>query len=680
MALLVLIFSIFITLSLSPMITSQKLHPLDPLTMSEITLVQTIVKKAYPTTTTTTTTTSHNNLTFHYVGLDEPEKRTVLKWQSRPKTVRIPRRALVHARYNKQTLELIVDLSTRSLVSQQVHVGHGYPVYSFDEQTKASDLPMSYKPFIESIKKRGLNMSHVVCSTLSVGWFGEDEKGMSPREIKVQCFYTEKTTNLYLRPIEGITMVVDLDNIKIVDYQDRIRVPVPKAEGTEYQMSKQRPPFGPRLSAVASESPNGPGFKLDGHTIKWANWGFHVGFDSRVGPVISLASIYDIEKHKYRRVLYRGYVSEMFVPYMDPTEEVYFRTYFDCGEDGFGQSAVSLEPLADCPHNAVFMDAYYADENGNPVQISNAFCIFEQHAGHIMWRHTESGLHEGEVREVRQDVSLVVRMVSTVGNYDYINDWEFKPSGSIKVGVGLTGVLATKGVPHTHVDQIKEDLYGALLAENTIATHHDHFLNYYLDLDVDGQENSFVKTDLVTKRVSDHSSPRKSYWTITKKTAKTELEARLNVGLRPSEFAVVNPNIKTKVGNEIGYRLMPGSATIPLLTSDDYPQIRAPFTNYNIWVTPYNKSEKWAGGKFVSQSRGEDNLAIWSLRNRKIENKDIVLWYTIGFHHVPTQEEYPVMPTLTGGFELRPTNFFERNPVLKVIQAKHVPWPNCTAH
>ncbi|POO02202.1 Copper amine oxidase [Trema orientale] len=671
MALLVLVFSIFIA-SFSSSISSQNLHPLDPLTPSEFTLVQTIVQKAY--------SGSNQNLTFHYVGLDEPAKRTVLQWQSNPKTVQPPRRALVHARFNKQTLEIIVDLSTRSIVSKQVHVGYGYPVFSFDEQEEASDLPLSYGPFIESIKKRGLNMSRVVCSTLSVGWFGEDKDVKSQRVIKVQCFYTEGTTNLYLRPVEGITMVVDLDDMKIVDFQDRIRVPVPKAEGTDYQTSKQRPPLGPRLNGATAVSPNGPGFKIDGHKISWANWAFHLGFDSRVGPIISLASIYDAEKHKYRRVLYRGYVSEMFVPYMDPTEEVYFRTYFDCGEDGFGQSAVSLEPLADCPANAVFMDAYYADQDGNPVKISNAFCIFEQHAGSIMWRHTESGLHEGEVREVRQDVSLVVRMVATVGNYDYINDWEFKPSGSIKVGVGLTGVLATKGVPYTHVDQIKEDVYGAFLAENTVATHHDHFLNYYLDLDVDGQANSFVKTDLVTKRVTDHSSPRKSYWTITRETAKTELDARMNVGLRPSEFAVVNPNKKTKVGNDIGYRLMPGSATIPLLSNDDYPQLRAAFTNYNVWVTPYNKSEKWAGGRFVSQSRGDDNLAIWSLRNRNIENKDIVLWYTIGFHHVPCQEEYPVMPTLSGGFELRPANFFERNPVLKVVPAKHVIWPNCTTH
>ncbi|GMN46668.1 hypothetical protein TIFTF001_015845 [Ficus carica] len=309
-------------------------------------------------------------------------------------------------------------------------------------------------------------------------------------------------------------------------------------------------------------------------------------FDARVGVVISQASIFDLEKNKYRRVLYRAYVSELFVPYMDPTEEVYFKTFFDCGEFGFGQSAVPLVPLADCLANANFVDSYYAAPDGTPV--------------------------------------------------------------------GLTGVVEIKAVTYTQKDQIKEDVYGTLLAENSVAIHHDHFLTYHLDLDVDGEDNSFLKTSLVTKRqeISQHSTPRKSYWTTETEVAKTESDAKIKLGLRLLELAVINPNKRIKVGNYIGYRLLPDPAAVPLLSDDDYPQIRAAFVDYDVWVTPYKKSEKWAGGKFVDQNQGDDNLAVWSLRNRRIENNDIVLWHTIGFHHVPSQEEFPVMPTLSGGFEL----------------------------
>ena len=174
--------------------------------------------------------------------------------------------------------------------------------------------------------------------------------------------------------------------------------------------------------------------------------------------------------------------------------------------------------------------------------------------------------------------------------------------------------MGIKGTPYTHVDQIKGDAFGTLLAENTIGVHHDHYLTYYLDLDIDGEDNSFVKTNLETVTITDHSSQRKSYWTVVHETAKTEADARIKLGLKPAELAVVNPNKRTKPGNTMGYRLFPGTVAHPLLLSDDYPQIRGAFTNYNVFVTPYNKSEKWAGGQYADQGRGDDTLATWSLR------------------------------------------------------------------
>ena len=128
---------------------------------------------------------------------------------------------------------------------------------------------------------------------------------------------------------------------------------------------------------------------LNHHVIRWATWDFHLSFDMRAGLIINLASIFDVEKQKSRRVLYRAFVSELFVPYMDRTEEWYYRTFFDAGVYGFGLCAATLVPLRDCPKNAVFMDAFVAGQDGKPVKFSNAFCIFERSAGDIMWRHSE---------------------------------------------------------------------------------------------------------------------------------------------------------------------------------------------------------------------------------------------------------------------------------------------------
>ncbi|CAI9102244.1 OLC1v1000485C1 [Oldenlandia corymbosa var. corymbosa] len=647
---------------------SSHLHPLDSLTSSELTQVQTIVKNAF----CSSTSSSCHSLSFHYVGLHEPDKPIVLSFlqeQEEEEPTKIPhRQASVLARINHSNHEIIIDLTDSAVISNKIHDGHGYPLLNFAEQEAANKLPFTYGPFLASVKKRKLKLEETVCQSFTVGWFGEEK---TKRVVTVMCYYLDGTVNLYMRPIEGITVTVDLDVMKITGYVDRSIVPVPKAEGTDYRevVNQGKPP----LLNSTTENLTGPqqnvhpGFAIDGNVIRWANWRFHVAFDMRAGLIISHASINDIEKDEYRSVLYRGFISEVFVPYMDLTEEWYYRTYFDSGDFGFGLCATSLVPVKDCPANSVFFDGYYIVQDGTPAKTPNIICVFERNAGDVLWRHTETAIPGKVITEVRPEVNLVVRMVSTVGNYDYIVDWEFKQTGTIKVNIGMTGILEVRASSYTHKDQIKEDVYGTLLAENTIGVYHDHFLNFHLDLDVDGYANSFVKSRLKPTPVFDKSSPRRSYWTVVSETAKTESDARTNLcSSGAAELIVVNPNKRTRMGNYVGYRLRPGSVSSNLLSDDDFPESRAGFPKYNVWVTQYNKSEKWAAGLYTDQSRGDDNLTKWSLRNRDIENKDIVLWYTLGFHHVPYQEDFPVMPTLNSGFEIKPTNFFEHNPVLKV--------------
>jgi primary-amine oxidase len=391
-----------------------------------------------------------------------------------------------------------------------------------------------------------------------------------------------------------------------------------------------------------------------------------VRLEARRGAVVSLVRYAD--GGRQRSILYEGSLSEIFVPYMDPAEGWYNSTFLDLGEYTADGLLSPLEPGEDCPASSLFLDGIVPDQQGIPRPRRRGACLFEREAGSVAWRHLNWLTGTIDARHGRE---LVLRSIANLGNYDYLFDWVFQQDGSLRVVVGSTGVVNVKAVrSRTAADAAagEDAAYGRFVAENTVAVNHDHFFSFRLDLDVDGTANSFVVDRLTPKRLPE-ASLRKSLWVVASESVKSESGARRGRH-ETALWRFVNQAVKGPMGYPVSYQLRAGHGAEALLSDDDFPLRRAGFIRHALWVTPYRAEEVYAAGDYPTQSRGGDGLPAWTASDRPIENTDLVAWYTVGMHHVVRAEDWPVMPVVWHEFELRPFDFFARNPALDLPAAR----------
>ncbi|KAH1257427.1 Primary amine oxidase [Glycine max] len=188
--------------------------------------------------------------------------------------------------------------------------------------------------------KHDINLANLMCLPIFSSWFGtpvEENK----RLIKVKCYSKEGIVNFYMKPVEGFSALVDMHKKEVLVVSNNGQnIPVAKGinntSTTKYHCSIQKLNRELRmLNPISLEQPKGPSFIIDGHLVR------------------------DPDSSKLRSVMYKGFTSELFVPYMDPIE----------------------------------------------------------------------------VTEVRPKVTLVVRMATSLVNYNYIMDWEFQTDRPIKAKV-----------------------------------------------------------------------------------------------------------------------------------------------------------------------------------------------------------------------------------------------------
>ncbi len=620
-------------------------HPLDGLSLAEHWVVYDVIRDSGRIDAKTR---------YAGVSLHEPPKAEVLVWKPGAPLRREARAILM---LGPKTFEAVVDIGARKLASWK-QVPGVQPDLVREEFDAQDEIAKASPEVVAALARRGItDLTTVSCEGMTPGYYAiQDLEGR--RVAAAACAQEHGVEYAWGRPIEGLTIYIDLHERKVFRVVDTGPVPV-SAGAVDYHpeaVGRTREPLPP----LQVEQPLGPGFKRDGNEVSWDRWRFHVRLESRTGAVIS--NVRYVDGARTRSVLYQGSLSEIFVPYMDPAEDWYHRTFFDGGELGHagGLLGQPLQPGSDCPANAAWFDMTTASERGLPRRQQNVACLFERMGGEVAWRH-----RNGELLDSRPRRDLVLRWIATLGNYDYVFDWVFEPNGSIRGLVGATGIPEVKGVASRTAAEDKDGkdgAYGRFVTDNIVAPNHDHFFSYRLDLDVDGTANSLVVDNLEKKRLpAEH--PRKSLWVVESRTAHSEADAQLDRH-SPALWRFVNPALKGRMGYAPSYQIKAGHSDEAMLDKDDYPQRRAGFTEHALWVTPYRPDELYAAGDYPTQSMGGDGLPAWTATNRPIENTDIVAWYTFGMHHVVRAEDWPVMPTVWHEFELRPFDFFERNPAL----------------
>ena len=399
----------------------------------------------------------------------------------------------------------------------------------------------------------------------------------------------------------------------------------------------------------------------NGRLVSWLGWTFF----ATVRPQTGLA-VMDV-RFKGERIAHELALSEAVALYSGSGGDQVM--YLDSAYS-MAQLSGALIPGVDCPTDAAYLNGtmwtYQQDAQGlrsrksaadaakvlrsDPTKATpfKAACVFERDQTSALWRHTEVQAPNKQANGVRA-TSLVVRMVSTVSNYDYLTEIEFVADGSVKVSLIFAGYCEIRWYSN-QVNPWEKSL-GEIAHHSVAAPLHSHFGTFKVDLDVLGENNSFEKTLFKVGR-PDGVPGLENYPTkyVQREVVGVEGIGESTAVADGTLWRIVNRNPSTKLGEAAapGYSIVPHSSTHQILPSD-HPMVRStPFTKYNLAVTRRHESEQRVSSVydlFGQFSAPYLNFDEYLNDSEPIDGQDLVAWVTVGKEHLP-RSAAPHLPRL----------------------------------
>ncbi|KAI9927122.1 hypothetical protein ASPWEDRAFT_46612 [Aspergillus wentii DTO 134E9] len=635
------------------------LHPFDPVTPGEIQLAVKILQNAFPGV----------SLRYKKIDIQEPAKKDVipfieaerLRQPLPPKPARLLQ-VLFHRLDTGAFFKGLLNAETRSVAYMKELPKDIQGPVDVDEMIDIEQLCLNHPAVQAEVAKLQLPPGMTVCNDPWI--YGSDDPNESRRLF--QCYMyiialDHPQNNHYSLPcrfspvFDGITReLVRIDYLPAgPDTMTAETQPWKPVETIQYAHDLLQEPLRTDLKPYIVQQPEGPSFNAQGNAVSWQKWNFRVGYNNREGLVL-----YNIT-YDGRNTFYRLSMSEMTVPYGDPRAPFHRKQAFDVGDVGFGITANQLSLGCDCLGHIKYFDGYRADSNGNPIQLKNVICLHEQDNG---LQHKHTNYRSGAATVVRNR-QLVVQMICTVANYEYIFAFIFDQAANIEVEVRATGILST--VPFDNEKFGSTVPWGTNVGPGVMAPYHQHMFSLRMDPALDGFNNTVYYEDSVPMP-EDDNNPYGVGYTTEQTVLKTSGSAKTNIE-RHRVFKIRNDNIINPITYKpIAYKLQTAPSQMLLAGKNSFGVRRAEFATQPIWVTKYRDDELFAAGEFTNQSKESQGVEKWAKRNDSVENEDLVLWHTFGLTHNPRIEDFPVMPMEKVSVMLRPDGFFTKNPALDV--------------
>ncbi|EXJ72703.1 uncharacterized protein A1O5_03850 [Cladophialophora psammophila CBS 110553] len=434
-----------------------------------------------------------------------------------------------------------------------------------------------------------------------------------------------------------------------------------------------------------SIQPYGPRYRLD-RSENYLSWmGFSFYFSTSQATALSLFDI----RYNNSRIIYQLGLQEALAHYagVEPMQSGlhFLDTFF-----GMGKMMFSLVPGLDCPGHAEYMDMSY-HRGGKMYTNRNAICVFEYTSDAPLQRHTSAFS-----ATVSRNTYLVVRSVSTVGNYDYTIDYIFYLDGSVEVKLRASGYIfgAFHAEPRSSTSfsfpplpqrDSSANEYGYRVHPALHTSMHDHVVNFRADFDICGTANTVVRTSIEPLQRTYHwdrpevPGLRNTMHMVHRPvTHETGLDWPKNSG---EMYLITAPNDTNKWGETRAYRILPGTgmgnpARLTIVNSTALGA-SAPWSSSDLWILRNHPSTEPGSAHHLNALEPLSPLVDFAkmVADREVvEKEDLVVYFNLGGHHVPSSQDIPntLMHTSASSVVFMPFNYFDEDVSKAVRQGVRV--------